>query len=71
MPTIEQLLNNTPPFEEPMLPLTTRDEMARWLVWQRFEAGSGRSTIQFHRALMTETNTELLWRCQKWPQFHL
>jgi hypothetical protein len=49
---IEEIFSIPPPFERPANP-RTKDELARWIAWERWELGGSTSPVQYHRNLLT------------------
>ena len=63
--TAEGLLSAAPPFDEPVAP-RTKDELARWLAWQRWRHGGQASPMRFYRQLLRERKAELVRRHRAW-----
>ncbi|MBM4449068.1 MAG: hypothetical protein FJ015_07525 [Chloroflexi bacterium] len=60
----------TPEFECPPAvdEHSTKDELARWITWQRWFSHGSRNPRQFYHQLLGESKTELLLRLRMWQE---
>jgi len=59
-----------PEFECPPLvnEHSTKDQLARWITWQRWFHHGSRNPLQFYRQLLGESKSELLLRLRMWNE---